>query len=172
MAKLTSTLLGLTLVTACSASSADAGLFDWFDAPHSYQAPRAAVSYTSPATSNGYSLCGPNGCIIPAVNGPSGTSLRPAAPYGYNVQSPTYNVRTPNQCFPTSAPATTTYYGSTWSGNTSYGNSSYGNAYRSPCATGNCPTTPYAAPYAAPYATPNAVPYQTPVNGNPYFGSC
>ena len=182
MTNFNSTLLGLTLVTACSASPADAGLFDWFTGRPSYYASPAAVSYTSPSTSNGYSLCGPNGCV-PNANGQWGTSLRPTAPYGYNVQTPTYNVQTPtynvqpptynvqppaynvqvpNQCFPTSSTPTTSYYGSTY-GNSYYGNPSYGNAYTAPCATGNCPTAPNANPYNAPVTTP--------VNGNPYYGA-
>jgi hypothetical protein len=167
MAKFTSSILGLTLVTACSAAPADAGLFDWFTGTPGYYAPHAGVSYTSPATTHGSALCGPNGCV-PCVNGQCGTSLRPTtAPNGYNLHTPACNGQTPNQCFPTSISPTTTYYGGTLYGNTNYGNPSYGNSYRTPCATGNCPT----APQATPYNTPVNIPVNIPVSSSPYFGS-
>lgn len=156
MARLTSTLLGLTLVAAVPASEADAGLFDWIGFGPAYHAPRVAGPYSSP------SYCGPNGCLpcgpggcTPCVNGQCGPGARTVLPAGYNVQTPRYYPATtyPITTTPVRPFPSMTYPVSTYPGRSD----------TAPCTTGNCPTAPYGStPYGASYG---------PVTSTPYYGS-
>ncbi|MBX3436890.1 MAG: hypothetical protein KF861_05305 [Planctomycetaceae bacterium] len=165
MTKFTSTLLGLTLVTACSASNAQAGLFDWMGLTPRTSAPRVASPNTNTYGANNSLQCGPNGCVpcnssqcnpavrtpLPGGYQPNGYQPNGSQLNGYQVQRP---LVFPTNTYPVSGNPSTTFPVS----------NTYGHPTGVPYTTPAWPTQPQGAQQHNAGYRPN-------MGGAPYYGN-